>query len=115
MQLRPQSGGVFETGNARIAIVTAQAARLDEFGGGTLAIACQCIGGCKPGARPRQPRIGVARPFEPGDRVVDARFQQMDHADPPTPIRQARITWAETDRLLLSRDRLLDRTSEKLA
>src|SRR6516162_8829982 len=39
----------------------------------------------------------------------------MDHADPPIPVRQARITWAEADRLFLRRDRLLDRTGEKLA
>src|SRR5262249_19934155 len=39
----------------------------------------------------------------------------MDHADPPIPIRQARIARAEADRLFLCRDRLLDCTGEKLA
>src|SRR5215469_15632324 len=39
----------------------------------------------------------------------------MDHADPPIPIWQARIMWAEADCPFLRRDRLIDRAGEKFA
>jgi hypothetical protein len=64
--------------------------------------------------RLRMPRIEVARLFEPRDRLVCARLQQMEDADPEIPDTQQVVAGAEADRLLVKRDRVLDQPGLKL-
>ena len=65
--------------------------------------------------RPWEPRIGAPRLLKPLDRLVGARLQQMNHANPPVQIADAGIARAEPDRLLLRHDRAFDRTGQKFA
>ena len=104
-----------ETGDAGVTPVAAEPARLGEFGGGAVLVADQRIGRGQPGMRTGQTRVCAARPFQPEDRLVNPRLQQVDHADPPIPIRQPRIARTEADRLLLRRDRFLDPARQELA
>jgi len=53
--------------------------------------------------------------FEPDDRLVDARLQQMHHPDGPVPNTDLRIPRATADGLLHQRDHLINRTGEELA
>jgi hypothetical protein len=55
----------------------------------------------------RQFRIGAARPFEPQDRLVGARLQQMDEPNPKIPTGDLGVAGAEPDGLLLERDYFL--------
>jgi len=65
--------------------------------------------------RSRISRIGGARLFEPNNRLLGARLQQMNHANSPVPITDVGITRAEADGLLLGRKRLLCRPGVKFA
>src|SRR6266852_1414111 len=60
-------------------------------------------------------RHGAARLFEPNDRLVRARPQQMRLRDLAIPNAELRITGAEPYGLLHERDRLLYRPGFKLA
>jgi hypothetical protein len=46
-----------------------------------------------------QPRIGRHCLLQPPDRLVCARFQEVNHTDPPAPIGKPRVPRAETDGL----------------
>ena len=59
--------------------------------------------------------IEIARLFEPRDRLVGARLQQMDDANPEIPDTEQIIARAETDGLLVQRDCILDQARLKLA
>ena len=63
----------------------------------------------------RMPRIGVTRLFEPGDRLIGTRLQQMHASELEIPKADLRIAAAEPDDALHERDYLLYRTSEQLA
>src|ERR1700730_300295 len=63
----------------------------------------------------RLSRNGIACPFQPDDRLVGARLQQMNVPDPRIPISYVGVAGAEADGLLLGRDRLLYRPGEALA
>ena len=60
-------------------------------------------------------RSSVARLFEPDDRLVRVRLQQMHHPDLLIENADEGIAGAEPDGLLLERDRLLYRPGEELA
>ena len=90
---QPEKSRGLQAGDARISIVAAQPAGFGEFGGGAFGVAFKGIGGGEPGMVLRECRIGVARFFEPGNRLVDARLQQMRLPDPANtimPIRGSR-------------------------
>ena len=75
-----------QAGDARITTVGAQPAGFGEFGGGEFGLAFEGIGGGEPGVRIGSFRIGAARLFEPDDRLVGARLQQMHDPDLRIPI-----------------------------
>ena len=52
-------------------------------------------------------RLAAACLFEPNDRLIGARLQQMHKPDPAIPKPNGRIVGAEADGLLLERDYLL--------
>ena len=60
-------------------------------------------------------RSVIARPFEPVDRLVRVRLQQMHERDLPIPKAERGITRAEPNGLLYQRDRLLYRPAIELA
>ena len=57
----------------------------------------------------------VSRLFQPADRVLRVRLQQMRSPDLVVPDPELRITGAEPDGPLYERDRLLDRAGVELA
>ena len=59
-----------QAGDTRPSIVGDQLAGFGELGGGTFVVAFESVGGGQPRMRSRMYRIGVARLFEPGDRLV---------------------------------------------
>ena len=65
--------------------VAAQPTGFGEFGGGAFGLAFEGIGGGEVGVNVRKSRIGAARLFEPEDRLVDARLQQMREPNPKIP------------------------------
>jgi hypothetical protein len=67
------------------------------------------------GANERNSRLDIARLFEPQDCLVEARLQQMRLSDPEIPQSDRGIAGAEADRLLLCRNRLIDRADKDLA
>ena len=89
-----------QTGDARIRSSAAQPAGFGEFGGGEFGVAFEGIGGGEAAAKEWCGRIGAARFFEPDDRLVGARLQQMREPDPVIPIADAGIAGAEADGLL---------------
>src|SRR5215831_3389354 len=60
-------------------------------------------------------RIAAARPLDPQDCLIQARLQEMNHADPPKPVRNIRIARAKPDGLLLRRNNLLQLPRVELA
>ncbi len=81
----PQYPDGLQAGDARITIVAAQPAGFGEFGGGAFGLAFEGIGGGELGVNERMCRIGAARLFEPDDRLVGARLQQMHVPNPEIP------------------------------
>ena len=81
-----------------------------EFGGGAFDIAFEGVGGGEATVMGRYGGNGRARSFEPEDRVVGARLQQMRSANLAVPPADARIAGAKADGLLRERDRLVRRT-----
>src|ERR1700745_1239017 len=73
VDLRHQSLVIFggpQASEARKAVVAAQPAGLGEFGGGAFGLAGKRVSGSELGADVRMCPIGVARLFEPDDRLV---------------------------------------------
>src|SRR5215472_12154343 len=101
-----------QASEARITIVGTQPSRFSEFSGGAFGLADQGVGGGEDGATDRMCRHGVARLFEPDDRLVCARLQQMHSPNRLVPNAELRIAGAEPDSPLYERDRLFYRTSE---
>ena len=65
--------------------------------------------------RHRKSRTGVARLFEPEDRLISMRLQQMYVPNPLIPNGDSRIARAEADGLLDERDHLLYRPGQEFA
>src|SRR5438477_1237000 len=103
------------TGNADITLVAAQSTGFGKFSRSALGVSPECISGSQPGTRAGKSRIGVARLFEPEYCLVIPRLQQVDHANPPVPVGQARVAGAEADGEFLRRYGFLDGTDEELA
>src|SRR6516225_6442233 len=110
----PKSGSS-QPGYTRITAIHVQPASFGELGGGARDLALEAVGSGKRGMNRLKSRIDAARLFEPNDRLVGVRLQHMDSADPDVPIDEGGIAWAETNRPLDKRDRLLDRPSQELA
>jgi hypothetical protein len=72
-----------------------------EFESGPLDIPFKRVGGSEPGVMERICRIGSARSFEPEDRLVDPRLNQIRLPDPAVPQVDTLIPRAETDGLLV--------------
>ena len=53
--------------------------------------------------------------FEPDDRLMVARLQQMHHPDGPVPNTDLRVAGAAADGLLHERDHLVNEPGEELA
>ena len=68
-----------------------------EFGGGAFDIAFEGVGGGEATVMGRYGGNGRARSFEPEDRVVGARLQQMRSANLAVPPADARIAGAKAD------------------
>src|SRR5262249_38984062 len=98
-----------QTGDARVAVVATQLVRFGGFGGGAPAVTFEGAGGGTVGVRKGLVRMGVVRPLEPQDRLVDARPQQMHLSDPEIKYPDLRIAGTEANGSLLGRDCLLDR------
>jgi hypothetical protein len=96
-------------------LAAAQPAPFGEFGRGALDIASQAMGGGEQGMHERHFRGGATRPFEPRDRLVRARLQEMHMPDPHIEIADAGIERTEPDGLLRERDYFLDRPGQQLA
>ena len=96
-------------------IAGAQPAGFSEFGGSAFAVTFEGIGRRKVAANVRLGRHGAARFFEPPDRLVGLRLQQMH--DPNLVVTNAdqRIAGAEADGLLRQWDHLLYRPGIEFA
>jgi hypothetical protein len=73
----PVRYGSFKKGYCRITTITAQPPRLSKFGGGVVGLAIKGVGRGELAVKNRYTRRGAARFFEPDDRLVDVRLQQM--------------------------------------
>jgi hypothetical protein len=62
--------------------IATEPAGFGEFRSGAFALASEGIGGGKIGMGKRVLRVGDARLFEPEDRLVNARFEQMGLPNP---------------------------------
>src|SRR6516164_7549954 len=103
-----------QAGDARIT-TTAQTARLGEFGGGAFGLAFEHKSGSEPGVMDRISRKGASRLFEPDDRLIGMRLEQMRDPDPQIPDTDVWIARAEVDRFFFERDCLVDRSGQQLA
>src|ERR1700731_4920672 len=115
MNIRRELDRQLEAGYARKPAIAAPPLRFEPLDGRALGFTVEGIGGSRPSVRPRMSRIPVRRLFEPAYGLADARLQQVDHSDPPVPIVDPGIAWAEPDCLLLRGNRLLYCAREKLA
>ena len=86
--------------------VTAQPAGFGELGGGAFGFADEAISRGNGPAGSRVCRTGGARLFEPGDRFVGARLQQMRCPNQKAPNAEASIARTEANGLLDDRDDL---------
>jgi hypothetical protein len=86
-----------------------------RFGDGASGLAIQGIGGGEVGVNEGQCWIRSARLFEPEDRPVGARLQQMNATDPVLPEADELVAAAEADELLDERNYLIDRSGEQFA
>ena len=111
----PEVTDGLQTGEAGEAIVGTQPAGFGEFRGCAFGLAGEGVGGSDLGADAWVSRQGAARFFEPNDRLVRARLQQMHQPDLLIPISQGSIAGAEPDGLLDERDRVVYRPGEELA
>ena len=93
----------------------AQLASFGEFGSGTLIVAIERICGGEGASHTVPRRKGTFSFFEPKDRVVDIRLEQMGFANPKIPIAEQRIARAEPNGLLQERNSLLNRPDVDLA
>ena len=73
------------------------------------------MGGGEQGMHERHFRGGATRPFEPRDRLVRARLQQMHMPDPHIKIADAGIARTEPDGLLREWDYFIHRLGQQLA
>src|SRR6516225_6830121 len=89
-------GGV-EPGDAQKTIIGTQPASFSEFGGGAFRLAVEGIRGGEIGTNQRMCRNIVARLFQPKERFVGARLQQMRLTDLLIPEAKAGITGTELD------------------
>src|SRR5215471_17432580 len=85
------------------------AAGFAEFGDGPLGFAVKGVGGGKLGAGIRVRRTVAARPFEPLDRLVGVRLQQMHEPDLLRKITTMGFAGAKPHRSFGERNRLLNR------
>ena len=67
--------------DARITVVSGQPAGFREFDGGAFGLAVEGVGSGEVTANGREHRSVVARPFEPDDRFVRARLQEVHPPD----------------------------------
>jgi hypothetical protein len=66
-----------------------------KLGGGPFGLAFEGIGRSEESVRAWKSRIGAARLFEPEDRLIDPRLQQVRFASAEVPICNPGIAWAE--------------------
>jgi len=99
----------------RETIVATQPAGFAEFGGGPLGFAVEGVCGGKLGAGNRVRRTVAARPFEPPDRLVGVRLQQMHEPNLLIKITAMGFAGAKPHRSFGERNRLLDRAGVDLA
>jgi hypothetical protein len=80
-----------EASKVRPRVFATQPLDFGEFGGGSFALAFEGVRGSEVRMRPRQPRIGAQRLFEPEDCFIDAktRLVLVQHHEAPagSPIR----------------------------
>jgi len=111
----PVAWEVAEPGETGIAIIGAEPAGLRKFRGSALVLAKERIGSGEISAKDWMSRNRIPRLFEPDDRFLGARLQQMRHSYLLEPNAELRITRAEPDGTLDERDRLFDRPGVELA
>jgi len=92
---------------ARKKVVVAQPPGFGEFGGGAFGLAFERISRGKPYSVEPCCRHGAARFFEPDDRVVGARLQQMYSPNQEVPVSDVGIAGIEANGLLGDRDHLV--------
>src|SRR6266446_7588074 len=97
-------------GDARITVVAAQPPGFGEFGG-----AVAGIGRSEKGASMRMLREAATCLFEPDDRVVQPRLQQIYFAGSDISHPNEGIARAQANELLLECDRVLQRPCKVLA
>ena len=79
----PHNGGGSQASDARIRTLATQPTSFGEFRGGAFGLASERVGSGEVGVNETGSRISVSRSFEPWDRIVDPRLQEM-----PSPIRK---------------------------
>src|SRR5207248_3530547 len=104
-----------EPSKAGVTPVAAQPARLDKLCDSFFHVPFKRRRRGQPSMRAGKSWIGASCSFDPQDRLIELRLQQMNHADPPKPVRDIRIAWAQADPLLLRRDNLLQLARIELA
>ena len=96
--------------DARKKISAAQSPGFGEFSGGELAFASEGIGSRKAAAMCRYTGQGATCLFEPVDRLVGLRLQQMHGSNQEIERANERIARAEANGLLHERGHLVQRT-----
>src|SRR6516164_2269085 len=104
-----------QSSDARKEISSIEPLGLGEFRSGAFGVASEGIGGGEAAALDRYTRQGVARFFEPHDRLVGVRLQQMYGTNEVAKRADAGITRAQANGLLHERDHLVDRPDVELA
>ena len=86
--------------DARIRTFTSQPSGFGEFARGAVQVAAEGIGGGEFDAYERFGRTGAAASFEPDDRLIGARLEQMHHPNRAVPSTDLGVAGAEADGLL---------------
>src|SRR6516225_6830146 len=93
----------------------AQPAGFGEFGGGAFSLASEGISGGEAAPNEWCGRHVAARFFEPDDRLVEMRLQQMHGPNQQVANADQRIAGAQADGFLRERDHILYRSAIELA
>ena len=96
-----------QAGDAGKKIPALQPPGFGEFGGGAFGFASEGISSGEAAALEGYGRRGAARFFEPDDRLVGKRLQQMHSPDEVVPPTDSGIARAEANGLLDERDHLV--------